>query len=206
MAAPEKLEQESDKFNNARQNAGDASFGVDTYWDVPYAQDGQWDSEKTRFLRLHKTKGSTHGTVVLMHGGYWKNVFGLDDSYGNAGTITLAPFFTSKGYVAVELEYRRRDHEGGGWPGTNHDMLDALLCLQKLQISSAAPAGMSAPEEPEAWNESCRAINMERLIIMGHSAGGQLALWTAHQLVAQQGEMLNFTHPNPKSKPNPSLS
>ena len=34
--------------------------------------------------------------VVVLHGGYWKNKFGLDDAYGNAGTKSLAPFFLAR--------------------------------------------------------------------------------------------------------------
>ena len=58
-------------------------------------------------------------TVVIIHGGYWKNRFGIGDEYGNAGTASIAPYFAERGFAAVELEYRRRDHHGGGWPGTN---------------------------------------------------------------------------------------
>lgn len=47
-------------------------------WDVAYGPDG--DPEKSRFLRLHAApSASAHGTVVVLHGGYWKNKFGLDD-------------------------------------------------------------------------------------------------------------------------------
>lgn len=164
-----------------------------TFWNVPYTEPGA-AAFSSRFLRLHahRTQAPVHGTVVLIHGGYWKNKFGLDDEYGNAGIITLAPFFSSKGYLPVELEFRRRDHEGGGWPGTNHDMLDALLCLGKLKRSGGAvPAGMEpAPRDMEVWANTCSAIDLDRLIVLGHSAGGQLALWTAHQLVTQAGWML----------------
>lgn len=34
------------------------------------------------------------------------------EAYGNAGTISLGPFFLARGFSVVEVEYRRRDHEG----------------------------------------------------------------------------------------------
>jgi len=174
--------------------------GTVTSWDVPYG-DALADPEATsvRFLRLHAhQRGSTpaHGTVALLHGGYWKNMFGLDDAYGNAGIITLAPFFSSKGYLPIEVEFRRRDHAGGGWPGTNHDILDALVCLGNLKRSGGVLPGRMRTGQPQTqrekdvWADTCNALDLERLIVVGHSAGGQLALWTAHQLVTQAGWLL----------------
>lgn len=151
-----------------------------TWWDVPYTPDGS-DPEHTRFLRLHAAplslpEGGAHATAVVIHGGYWKNKFGLDDPYGNAGTATLAPFFLSRGFSVVELEYRRRDHEGGGWPGTNDDIVLALRKLHELHVGQA-PAGAEA---------AARALQPNRLLLLGHSAGGALALWAAHALSAAE--------------------
>jgi len=63
----------------------------------------------------------------------------------------------------VEVEYRRRDDEGGGWPGTNQD---ALLAINSL------PA--VAPDE-------CTALDLGNVVLIGHSAGGCLVLWLAAQ-------------------------
>jgi len=160
----------------------DHGEGVDAapWWDVPYAPDG-CDPEHTRFLRLHAAperipEGGVHATAVIMHGGYWKNKYGLDDAYGNAGTASLAPFFLSCGFAAVELEYRRRDHTGGGWPGTNEDILLALRRLAGLQLEVGAET--SAPRRAAA----IQALTPDRLLLVGHSAGGCLALWAAHEL------------------------
>jgi pimeloyl-ACP methyl ester carboxylesterase len=138
-----------------------------SYSDIPYAD----TQASTRFVRLHAAPAETaepHGTVVILHGGYWKNAYGLDDAYGNAGVGTLAPWFLARGYSAVEVEYRRRDHEGGGWPGTNADVLAAVRHLVSVHAGAA--------------DDAARALRLDKLIVIGHSAGGCLALWLAHKL------------------------
>ncbi|CAE7239301.1 unnamed protein product [Symbiodinium sp. CCMP2592] len=149
------------------------------WWDLPYAESA---SPKTQFVRVHeapRTPGDVHGTVIVLHGGYWKNKFGLDDEYGNAGTKSLGSFFWSRGFSVVEVEYRRRDHAGGGWPGTNEDVLMAIDFLCRL--SSEAQRSSDSDKKAAAL----RSLRSERLILLGHSAGGCLALWAAHQLAAR---------------------
>ena len=63
----------------------------------------------------------------------------------------------------VEVEYRRRDDEGGGWPGTNND---AMLALNSLRTV--------APEE-------CTRLDLHDVTLIGHSAGGCIVLWLAAQ-------------------------
>ncbi|CAK0894459.1 unnamed protein product [Prorocentrum cordatum] len=157
------------------------------WWDVPYGPDGTTAPEGSRFLRLHKAPacmpaGEAHGTVCVIHGGFWKNRYGLDDEYGNAGCWSVAPFFLRRGFSAVEVEYRRRDHEGGGWPGTNEDVLAALRKLEELHREPQA--GSTAVECGDgAFLAAARALRPGRVVLVGHSAGGCLALWAAHQLV-----------------------
>eukprot|EP00435_Cladocopium_sp_Y103_P031635 s3333_g8.t1 len=145
------------------------------FWDVAYGPDGSSGPENSRFLRLHPAPVEQHGTVVVLHGGYWKNKFGLDDAYGNAGTISLGPFFLARGFSVVEVEYRRRDHEGGGWPGTNEDVLMALRRIAELKAEAA----------DGEYGAAARSLRPDRLILIGHSAGGCLALWAAHHLAAE---------------------
>jgi dipeptidyl aminopeptidase/acylaminoacyl peptidase len=57
------------------------------------------------------------------------------------------------------IEYRRVGEEGGGWPGTFEDVGAAIDHLEVL-----------AEEEP---------IDLDRVVVVGHSAGGTLALWAA---------------------------
>jgi acetyl esterase/lipase len=65
------------------------------------------------------------------------------------------------GAAVWNIEYRRLGGPGGGWPGTFDDVLRAAEYLPRL-----------GPR----YN-----LDLERLIVAGHSAGGQLALWLAAQ-------------------------
>jgi acetyl esterase/lipase len=97
--------------------------------------------------------------AVLYHGGYWKQQWTVD----NTPITSIVPDLLSKGFGVVEVEYRRCDDEGGGWPNTN---ADALLALDSLQ--TVAPA-------------ECAALDLDNVTLIGHSAGGCLVLWLAAQ-------------------------
>eukprot|EP00929_Paragymnodinium_shiwhaense_P069813 TRINITY_DN35248_c0_g1_i2.p1 TRINITY_DN35248_c0_g1~~TRINITY_DN35248_c0_g1_i2.p1 ORF type:complete len:319 (+),score=63.20 TRINITY_DN35248_c0_g1_i2:85-1041(+) len=145
--------------------------------------------DRSRFLRLHSAPGrdgdaAPLGTAIVIHGGYWKNRYGLDDEYFNAGTGTLAPFFVKSGFSAVELEYRRRDHDGGGWPGTNDDILAAIQRITELRSAPKLEALVAAGVD-EVFLQAIKALRPDRLVLIGHSAGGCLALWAGHALARE---------------------
>lgn len=94
-----------------------------------------------------------HPTVILIHGGYWRARYSLDLMTG------LARDLATRGYAAWNIEYRRVGDPGGGWPGT---MLDVALAADYLRI--LAPT---------------YALDLQRVVPIGHSAGGHLALWLA---------------------------
>jgi len=161
----------------------DFASGMDRpkWWDVPYAVPGP-NLDHTQFVRIHvspdTSDGVVHGTVIVLHGGYWKNRYGLGDEYGNAGTASVTPFFLARGFSVVEVEYRRRDHEGGGWPGTNQDVLAAVH-----HVCALSSKREDAPDQLNAdFQAALASLRPDRLILLGHSAGGCLALWAAHQM------------------------
>ena len=85
-------------------------------------EDFTYGASDQQFLRLHLPPTTTTTTaawpvVVIIHGGFWKNQWTID----NAAHMSLAPSLTDT-YAAVEVEYRRRDHPGGGCPGTQEDL------------------------------------------------------------------------------------
>ncbi|MDA7772711.1 alpha/beta hydrolase [Pseudomonadales bacterium] len=88
--------------------------------------------------------------VILIHGGCWSNEYGLDH------IRALASKLKGSGYAVWSTEYRRVGDVGGGWPGTFEDIADSLNYTDKLSN-----------------------INQHAKFVMGHSAGGHLALWVA---------------------------
>jgi acetyl esterase/lipase len=103
-------------------------------------------------LRLPKTKGLVP-LVINIHGGYWRSKYNLD----HAGHLCAA--LTAKGVATANLEYRRVGNDGGGWPGTFADIRSAYSYLV----------------------QNARKHNLDpgKTVVMGHSAGGQLALCLA---------------------------
>jgi acetyl esterase/lipase len=104
-------------------------------------------------LRLPPTVGkgkSARPGVINIHGGFWRAKYNLD----HAGHLCAA--LTARGFATFNLEYRRIGNEGGAWPGTFADIRVAYqFVLQNAQRHN---------------------LDANRLVIMGHSAGGQLAL------------------------------
>jgi len=95
--------------------------------------------------------------VVLIHGGFWREPFQLDLM------DPLAVDLAARGIVTWNIEYRRVGGTGG-WPQTGDDVALAI-------------------DELSAIAESY-AIDLDRVILVGHSAGGHLALWALDQTAA----------------------
>ena len=94
---------------------------------------------------------TVRGTVVVIHGGFWRSGYALD--LGAATSVDLA----ARGFVAWNIEYRRLGN-GGGWPATFEDVAAAVDHLDTLDL----PAGAR-----------------DHVVPLGHSAGGHLAAWVA---------------------------
>jgi acetyl esterase/lipase len=107
-----------------------------------------------QFAELYLPAGSAPApTVVLVHGGCWLNAYGLDHVRALAGALT------AEGYAVWSLEYRRVGDAGGGWPGTGDDVQAAVAALVQAPFTAR--------------------LDLQRLAVLGHSAGGHLALWLA---------------------------
>src|SRR5713101_2384178 len=113
-----------------------------------------YGSDENQFvdLRLPKGKGP-HALVINIHGGFWRAKYDL--RYGGH----LCAALTAKGIATANLEYRRVGNAGGGWPGTFADVRTAYQFL----LQSASQYGLDA----------------RRVVVIGHSAGGQLGLCLA---------------------------
>lgn len=104
-------------------------------------------------IELWHPGGKTLGTVVLIHGGYWRARFTASLMH------PLVPQFTARGWVVANVEYRRGE---AGWSAMRDDLTSALAAVR----SDVSGPGSS---EPSSGSRS-------RLVVVGHSVGGQLAL------------------------------
>ncbi|MFF0314978.1 alpha/beta hydrolase family protein [Micromonospora sp. NPDC005252] len=107
-------------------------------------------------LRRPAGVGPAQPLVVVVHGGFWRS------EYDRRHTGPLAAALAAEGYPVAQLEYRRTGEPGGGWPGTLTDALAGIAALPEL-ATEALPGRVS------------RAAP----IVIGHSAGGHLALYAA---------------------------
>lgn len=118
---------------------------------VSYGQ----DSLQFGDLRMpHVARNAKVPLVILVHGGCWFSPYA---SLRN--TAPLAQAITDAGVATWNIEYRRYDQPGGGWPGTFRDAADAADFVRTLATRYA--------------------IDTTRIVAAGHSAGGHLALWLA---------------------------
>jgi acetyl esterase/lipase len=94
-----------------------------------------------------------HPVVVVLHGGNWRA------RYGKLVTKSISVDLAKRGVAAWNVEYRRVGRgQGGGWPATFDDVAAAIDLLPEV---------------------SGGRLDTGDVRVVGHSAGGQLALWAA---------------------------
>lgn len=92
--------------------------------------------------------------VLIVHGGCWcKEYAGISQMRNIAGDLQR------QGIAVWNIEYRRFDEEGGGYPGMYLDVATAVDLLRSLAAE---------------WR-----LELSRVVLVGHSAGGHLAQWAA---------------------------
>ena len=112
------------------------------------------------FGRLYVPESATKPpVVVLYHGGFWRR------SGGDLNLMTpMAEALADAGYAVWNVEYGRTGERFGGWPYTFDHVLESLAALADLGVDYG--------------------LDTSRPIVVGHSAGGHLALWAGAQPVA----------------------
>lgn len=90
-------------------------------------------------------------TVVVIHGGFWRAAF------DRTHAASQAQAFADRDLPVAVIEYRRVGMRGGGYPGTVEDVASALAAVRRDE------------QLPDP------------VVLVGHSAGAQLALWAAAQ-------------------------
>ncbi|MFD3542983.1 alpha/beta hydrolase family protein [Streptomyces sp. NPDC058662] len=118
--------------------------------------------------------------IVVLHGGAWRA------PYDRQHITPFVDFLARRGFAVANVEYRRgsslphQDAEGpmaGRWPETFDDVAAAMDALP----------GLAAVALPRA--------DVRRVVVTGHSAGGQLALWAAARHVLPQGSAWRLPSP-----------
>lgn len=94
--------------------------------------------------------------VAVVHGGYWQAIYNLT----HAGHLCVD--LAHHAIATWNVEYRRIGDPGGGWPACLTDVVAAVDHIGKLA--------------------SAYAIDPGRVVVVGHSAGGQLALLAASRI------------------------
>jgi acetyl esterase/lipase len=107
----------------------------------------EYGSHPSQFAELSQPTGAARrGTVVIIHGGFWRAQYGLD--LGRP----LAADLADRGYACWNIEYRRVG-SGGGWPGTLDDVAAAIDHLAELDVdrSTIVAVGHSAGGQLATW-------------------------------------------------------
>ena len=121
-----------------------------------------------QYGELYVGQGSQDKTpiVILIHGGFWRAAYGL------SLMRRLARNLAQHGITAWNIEYRRVGNNNGGWPST---MLDVALATDYVRTLA-----------------SRYGIDDGRIVTVGHSAGGHLALWVAARHRIKTGELVTL--------------
>ena len=106
----------------------------------------RYGTDPAQFGELWLPDGAAAGTVVVIHGGFWRARYDL--SLGRP----LAADLAARGYAAWNLEYRRA-LAGGGWPATFEDVAAGIDLLATLPVdtSRVIAIGHSAGGHLAAW-------------------------------------------------------
>ena len=120
-------------------------------------------------------KGKTGGkgrlpVVVMVHGGCWTTSI-ADRSLMN----WVADDLRKAGVAVWNIDYRGVDRSGGGYPGT---FQDAAKAADQLTVNA------------KTFN-----LDTRRVVAIGHSAGGHLALWLAARPRIAKTSALYSAHP-----------
>lgn len=137
---------------------------------IPYGDD------PSQFGDLFLPGGSgPYPVVLLLHGGCWRAQYSLEPM----GQFARA--LAERGVAVWSLEYRRLGEGvlggGGGWPNTFLDVANGTDLLRAL-----------AAQHP---------LDLSRVVAVGHSAGGHLALWSAGRRRIAPESAIYTPHPLP---------
>jgi acetyl esterase/lipase len=109
----------------------------------------RYGADRSQFAELSLPAGTPKGTVVVIHGGFWRAKYDL--SLGRP----LAASLVEHGWAAWNIEYRRAGN-GGGSPETMDDVAAAVDALADLDVplGRVTTVGHSAGGHLATWAAS----------------------------------------------------
>ena len=114
-----------------------------------------YGTESSQYGELRVPPGTgPHPLVILIHGGCFKAAYASAHYFG-----AMADALKADGIATWNIEYRRLGEAGSGWPGTYLDVGRAVDYVRALAREYH--------------------LDLGRVVVVGHSAGGHLAMWTA---------------------------
>jgi acetyl esterase/lipase len=122
-------------------------------------------------LRVPPGRGP-HPVVVLLHGGCFKAAYATAEYMAPIGDA-----LKDEGIASWSIEYRRLGDPGGGWPGTYLDVGQAVDFLRSIARRYD--------------------LDLSRVVVVGHSAGGHLAMWSAGRSRLPKESPLHSADPLP---------
>lgn len=146
------------------------------------ARYGDEDGQLVDFYRPRSARGGDPRPaplVALLHGGAWRA------AYDRAHISPLAAHLAAQGYAVASVEYRSgapdQASAAGRWPDTFDDVAAAVDALPALAVKTLG----------------ADLVDPRRIVLTGHSAGGQLALWAAARHVLPPGSRWHRASPPP---------
>jgi acetyl esterase/lipase len=147
---------------------------------------GDHEDQVIDFYRPTRDIGRPAPLVALLHGGAWRA------RYDRGHVSPLAAHLAARGYAVASVEYRRggapdapqqpsQDPVAGRWPETFDDVAAAVDALPVLAVRALG----------------ADAVDLRRVLLAGHSAGGHLALWAAARHVLPPDSPWHRSSPPP---------
>ena len=125
----------------------------------------KYGDDPLQVIDIWKPTGKgTKPAVIMIHGGCWQTDIAERDIMN-----WIADDLRKNGVGVWNIEYRGVDRDGGGYPGTYED----IALASDMFVAQA-----------EAYD-----FRTDKIIVIGHSAGGHLALWLGNRTAMPAGPL-----------------
>jgi acetyl esterase/lipase len=130
-----------------------------------------YGTDANQFGELRVPSGvGPYPVAILIHGGCFKSEYGtLRDLAPMADALKV------KGIATWNVEYRRLAQTGSGWPGTYLDVGRGVDYLRSIAAQNH--------------------LDLTRVVVVGHSAGGHLAMWVAARRRLPKASLIYVSDP-----------